>query len=124
MPTEKQLEKLAAEATRRRAAPTGPALGPADEMPPEYWASVLRDPQRRVQTAVPIQQRRLSEIPRHTLRVSCRRCDRTVEIQTADAIRLYGKNEIWKDAGRRLLDNGCQNRTGSHEDDGCWPAFE
>jgi hypothetical protein len=124
MPTEEQTEKLAAEAARRKPEPTSPPLGPADEMPPEYWASVLRDPQGRVQTGVPIQQRRLSEIPRHTLRVSCRRCDRIVEIQTADAIRLYGKNEIWKDAGRRLLDNGCQNRTGSYEDDGCWPAFE
>jgi hypothetical protein len=22
-----------------------------------------------------------------------------------------------------LLDNTCQNRTGRHEEDGCWPAF-
>jgi hypothetical protein len=53
-----------------------------------------------------------------------RRCDRIVEIQTTDAMRLYGPHTIWKDAGRRLLDNGCQIRTGSREDDGCWPAFE
>ena len=58
------------------------------------------------------------------LRVSCRRCDRVVEIQTADAVRLYGAQAVWKDAGRRLLDNGCQNRTGSHENDGCWSNFE
>jgi hypothetical protein len=25
---------------------------------------------------------------------------------------------------RRLLDNTCQQRTGKHEEDGCWPAFE
>jgi hypothetical protein len=41
---------------------------------------------------VPIQQRRLSEIPRHVLRVGCRRCGRVVEIQTADAVRLYGRH--------------------------------
>ncbi|MBB4261458.1 hypothetical protein GGD64_005508 [Bradyrhizobium sp. CIR3A] len=22
-----------------------------------------------------------------------------------------------------MLDNTCQNRTGRHEEDGCWPAF-
>ena len=125
MPSEKQMDKLAAEAARREAnAVPSPTPGPADPMPDAYWDAVLRDPRGRVQTGVPIQQRRLSEIPRHILRVTCRRCDRIVEIQTADAIRLYGKNEIWKDAGRRMLDSNCENRTGSHEDDGCWPAFE
>jgi hypothetical protein len=93
-------------------------------MPEEYWQSVLTDPRAGARTGVPIQQRRLSEISLHLLRVSCRRCDRVVEIQTADAVRLYGAQAVWKDAGRRLLDNGCQNRTGSHEDDGCWPNFE
>ncbi len=58
------------------------------------------------------------------LRVSCRRCDRTVEIQKADAVRLYGDKELWKDVAQRLLDNTCQQRTGRHEEDGCWPAFE
>jgi hypothetical protein len=38
--------------------------------------------------------RRLSEIQRHVLRISCRRCERTVENQTADAIRLYGGNAV------------------------------
>jgi hypothetical protein len=43
-----------------------------------------------------MRQRRLSEIQRHVLRISCRRCERTVEIQTADAVRLYGSNAVWK----------------------------
>jgi hypothetical protein len=30
------------------------------------------------------------------LRVACRRCGRTVEIQKADAVRLYGWKAIWK----------------------------
>ena len=60
----------------------------------------------------------------HVLRISCRRCERTVEIQTADAVRLYGGNAVWKDVAQRLLDNTCQKRTGRHEEDGCWPAFE
>jgi hypothetical protein len=127
MPTEKQMEKLAADAARREAtagpAPS-PTPGPADDMPQEYWDAVLRDRGLERANWIPIQNRRLSEIPRHLLRVSCRRCDRIVEIQTADAIRLYGQHAIWKDVGCKLLDVGCQERTGSREDDGCWPSFE
>jgi hypothetical protein len=58
------------------------------------------------------------------LRVSCRRRERIVEIQTADAIRLYGGNVVWKDVAQRLLDNTCHQRTGRHEEDGYWPGFE
>ena len=115
MPTPKQMEKLAAEAARRP--------GPDAPLPAEYWESVLKDP-RASATEVQIRQRRLAEIQRHVLRVSCRRCERTVEIQTADAIRLYGGNAVWKDVAQRLLDNTCQQRTGRHEEDGCWPGFE
>ena len=89
-----------------------------------YWQAVLAEPVARSSPGVPIQNRRLSEIPRHVLRVGCRRCDRIIEIQTTDAQRLYGQHAVWKDVGRRLLDDSCQQRTGSHEDDGCWPAFE
>jgi hypothetical protein len=56
--------------------------------------------------------------------VSRSRCGRTVEIQKADAVRLYGPLAVWKDVGQRLLDNTCQQRTGRHEEDGCWPVFE
>jgi hypothetical protein len=123
MPTPQQMEKLATEA-ERRAGPASPSPGPADDLSQEYWDAVLRDPRARVRTGVPIQQRRLSEIPRHVLRVACRRCARIVEIQTADAVRLYGSHAIWKDIGRQLLDNDCPARTGRHEEDGCWPWFE
>jgi hypothetical protein len=57
-------------------------------------------------------------------RVACRRCGRTLEIQKADAVRLAGPQAVWKDVGQRLLDNTCTQRTGRHEEDGCWPAFE
>ena len=120
MPTRKQMEKLAADANRR---PSPSAAAPNASLPAEYWESVLKDP-RACATGVQIRQRRLSEIQRHVLRVSCRRCERTVEIQTADAVRLYGGNGIRKDVAQRLLDNTCQQRTGRHEEDGCWPAFE
>ena len=90
--------------------------------PAEYWEAVLKDP-RAAATTTQVQQRRLSEITRHVLRVVCRRCERTVEIQRADALRLYGADAIWKDVGLRLLDNTCQERTGRLEEDGCWPAF-
>jgi hypothetical protein len=71
-----------------------------------------------------LRDRRLSEIPRHVLRVSCPRCDRALEIQTADAVRLYGGNATWKNVAQRLLDDTCQQRAGRHEEDGCWPNFE
>jgi hypothetical protein len=123
MPTPKQMEKLAAQ-PERRPPPASPSPGPADDLPEEYWDAVLRDPRARVRTGIPIQQRRLSEIPRHVLRVTCSRCDRIVEIQTADAVRLYGAHAIWRDVGGKLLDDGCRQRTGRLEEDGCWPSFE
>src|SRR6202140_3696274 len=120
MPTPKQMEKLAAEAAGR----PGPfAAGPDAPLPAEYWESVLKNP-RADATRAPMRQRRLSEIQRPVLRIACRRCERPVEIQTADAVRLYGVNAVWKDVAQRLLDNTCQQRTGRHEEDGCWPAFE
>jgi hypothetical protein len=120
MPTPKQMEKLAAEASRK------PALspeGPEGPLPPEYWQSLLQDP-RALSGGPRTRQTPLSEIQRHVLRVSCRRCGRTVEIQKADAVRLYGGKAIWKNVGQRLLDDTCQIRTGRHEEDGCWPSFE
>src|SRR5260370_27797011 len=120
MPPRKQMEKLAAHAARR---PAPPAAAPDAPLPAEYWESVLKDP-RAGATGIQMRQQRLSEIQRHVLRVSCRRCERTVEIQTADAVRLYGGNAVSKDVAQRLLDNTCQQRTGRHEEDGCWPAFE
>jgi hypothetical protein len=120
MPTPKQMEKLAAEAVRKSA---NPAAAPEAPLPLEYWDSVLKDP-RDGASAVQLRKRRLSEIQRHVLRVTCQRCERIVEIQTADAVRLFGGNAIWKDVAQRLLDDTCQQRTGRHEEDGCWPGFE
>src|ERR1700724_3060020 len=112
MPTPKQMEKLAAEVVRRP--PAASAAAPDAPLPAEYWDSVLKDP-RAGATGAQLRQRPLSEIQRHVLRVSCRRCERTVEIQTADAVRLHGGNAVWKDVAQRLLDNTCQQRTGRHE---------
>ena len=127
MPTPQQMEKLAASATARVNRPPSPPLGPADDMPPEYWLAVMDDPLAEAEPQAagsPIRALPLSKIPQHILRVSCRRCARTVQIQKADAVRLYGLEAVWKDVGQRLLDNTCQHRTGRHEEDGCWPAFE
>jgi hypothetical protein len=120
MPSPKQMEKLAAEAARR---PAIPVAAPDDPLRAEYWDSILRDP-RVGANGAQLRQRRLSEIQRHVLRVACRRCLRTVEIQTVDALRLFGANALWKDVGQRLLDDTCQQRTGRLEVDGCWPAFD
>jgi hypothetical protein len=120
MPTRKQMEKLDAEAAQR---PPAPAAAPDASLPAEYWDSLLKDP-RAAANDIQMRQRRLAEIRRHVLRVSCRRCERTVEIQTVDAIRLYGGNAVWKQVEQRLLDDACQERTGRYEEDGCWPDFE
>jgi hypothetical protein len=123
MPTPKQIEKLAA-VVGRKAPPVG-GLAPDDDLPPEYWESILRDvPADDMRSKPGVRMRRLVDIPQHLLRVSCRRCGRTVEIQKADAARLYRPDAIWRDVGQRLLDNTCTQRTGRHEEDGCWPVFE
>jgi len=123
MPTPKQVQRMAAVVGRN--APATPTSGPADEMPPEYWQAVLDDASIDARpSGNPIQKQRLGDIQRHVLRVTCRRCARTIEIQKADAIRLAGPRTAWKDLGQRLLDDTCQQRTGRHEEDGCWPSFE
>ena len=124
MPTRKQMEKLAVTAAARGNVPPTPTPGPGDEMPPEYWHSIMKDAAADASPRHSIRTQRLYEIQRHLLRVGCRRCGRTVEIQTADAARLYGGETEWKTVGQRLLDNTCQQRTGRHEEDGCWPSFE
>jgi hypothetical protein len=117
MPSLQQMERLASQPPPRT---TEPAPG---ESPDAWWDSVLSDPRATGKPWLPIQRRRLSEIPRHLLRVECLRCLRIVEIQKADALRLYGPHAVWKDVGTRLLDNTCQHRTGRLEEDGCWPSW-
>ena len=125
MPTRTQMAKMAAAVGRN--APPGRGLAPYDDLPPEYWRAPLAD--ARADEANPVARAsgralRLNEIPKHLLRVGCRRCGRTVEIQKADAVRLYGPAAVWRDVAKRLLDNTCQARTGRYEEDGCWPAFD
>lgn len=125
MPTPKQMQKTAALVGKN--VPQKPGLAPTDDLPPEYWRAILDDARADgADSRVSQSERslRLDQIPKHLLRVGCRRCGRTVEIQKVDAIRLYGPDAIWRDIGQRLLDNTCAVRTGRHEEDGCWPAFE
>lgn len=124
MPTPKQMERLAAKPSPPRPELT-PAGGLTDEMPPGYWDAVLSDHRAQSQpTGKPLQQRCLADISLHVLRVSCSRCERIVEIQRVDAIRMYGGGALWKDVGHRILDNTCDHRSGSREEDGCWPSFD
>ena len=125
MPTLNQMEKLAAADAVGGDAPRSPAVGPGDTMPPEHWQCVLEDVAVDARPSAPsIRTQRLSQIEGHLLRVTCSKCSRIVEIQKVDAVRLYGPDAVWKDVGQRLLDNTCQVRTGRHEEDGCWPAFD
>ena len=116
------MEKMASTVGRR--VPPAPALAPGDDLPPEYWQALLED--SRTDAGSPTASSaslRLGEISQHLLRVSCRRCGRTVEIQKVDAVRLYGERASWKEVGLRLLDDTCTQRTGRHEEDGCWPSY-
>jgi hypothetical protein len=121
MPTPKQMEKLASKPARPPRIDDPPPDAP---LPQQYWDALLWAPRATGRPWLPIQQRRLSEIPRELLRVECNRCLRCVEIQRLDAIRLYGPDTTWREVGQRLLDDGCRIRTGRHEEDGCWPDFK
>jgi hypothetical protein len=123
MPTAKQMEKMAA-ALDSKAPPTS-ALAPDVDLPAEYWQALLEDASADIRSpGSSIAALQLSEISQHLLRVGCRRCSRTVEIQKVDAIRLYGQRAVWKDVGRCLLDDTCTQRTGRNEEDGCWPFYD
>jgi hypothetical protein len=125
MPTPKQMEKLAAAAAVGKSVAPVRTPGPGDELTPEYWQALLDAAAAdRPPPGPSVRMQRLADIQRHLLRVASRRCGRTVEIQKADAVRLAGPQAVWKDVGQRLLDDTCQQRTGRHEEDGCWPSFE
>lgn len=99
-------------------------LAPDDDLPPEYWQALLENANAEIEpSGSSMVALRLTEIPQHLLRVSCRRCSRTVEIQKVDAIRLYGQHAVWKNVGQRLMDDTCTQRKGRHEEDGCWPFY-
>src|SRR5688572_28925179 len=101
MPSPKQMEKLAQEATRRLDRGR-PDPCPGDPLPDALWDAVLADPRAAGRPPLPIQQCLLSEIPRHVLRVECIRCFRIVEIQKLDAVKYYAPHAVWKDVGQRL----------------------
>jgi hypothetical protein len=118
MPNTKQMETLA----RGQARMTGSLTAPPPDQLPSEWQSVLADPRAGGKPWVRIEQRRLSEVPRELLRLECLKCLRCIEIQRADAIRLYGPHAVLKDVAMALLEQGCRARSGSHED-GCWPNW-
>ncbi|MDU6239024.1 MAG: hypothetical protein E6614_08680 [Bradyrhizobium sp.] len=125
MPNRKQMEEVARQLGRN--APLVRGLAPNDRQPDEYWQVLLEAAnaaERHLSPKGSLRQRRLGEITEHVLRVECRRCGRTVEIQKADAVRLYGSEAPWRDVGQRLLDDTCTQRTGRYEEDGCWPSLD
>jgi len=114
------MEKLARERVRLA---LGSDPAPNAPSPDAWWDSVLADPRAAGRPWLHISQRRISEIPRHVLRVDCLRCNRAVEIQKADALKLFGPHEIYKRVSQRLLDDTCRYRSGRLEEDGCWPDW-
>jgi hypothetical protein len=47
----------------------------------------------------------------------------TLSHKRADAIARFDVGSLWKHVATHLLADGCQHRTGRHEEDGCWPEF-
>ncbi|MGY3449176.1 hypothetical protein ACVILH_001518 [Bradyrhizobium sp. USDA 4353] len=118
------MEKMAA--TVGRDAPPARGLAPGDTLPEEYWRALLDAAEAdrgQATPGVPRRSLRLGQTREHVLRVGCRRCGRTVEIQKTDAQRLYGQDTPWKTVAQRLLDDTCTQRTGRYEEDGCWPSL-
>ncbi|MGY2938450.1 hypothetical protein ACVWZ6_008052 [Bradyrhizobium sp. GM6.1] len=114
-PTPKQAKaeetaRRLAEAQRRRA-------GVTDE--DAWWAAVLAD--SRAETRKPIGSRTLAEIRDSELRVECLKCFRVVALSREEALARYDGGSLWREVAVRLLADGCQQRTGRHEEDGCWP---
>jgi hypothetical protein len=118
-PALKQIEKLAVEASRK---PALPAEAPGEPLPPEYWQSVLQDP-RALSSGLQARQTPLSEIqPPAAGHLQPLRPDRRNSEGRCCAA-LWFRHGLEK-RGTLLLDNTCQQRTGRHEEDGCWPSFE
>lgn len=88
-----------------------------------WWAAVLDDP-RAAARPTPLQSKSLGEIRQQRLRVACFKCFRVVEITRDDAIARYDSGSAWKNVAMHLLADGCQHRTGRHEEDGCWPDYK
>ena len=99
MPTREQMEKLARDQDRLAAIEPAP-----DEPPPaEWWDSVLSDPRAAGKPWLPIQQRRLSEIPRHLLRVERLRCNRIFGPKVGPKQPVQDKTRHVRSRGREVL---------------------
>jgi len=68
MPSPKEFEKMAKQAVQQPPSPAPQVDG--------WWQSIMNDPALDRSTWVPIQQRRLSEIPRQVLRADSLRAHR------------------------------------------------
>jgi hypothetical protein len=126
MPTPKQMDKMAAAVGRK--APTARGLAPDDNLPPEYWKALLEDAGAgggHPGSGTSGRLLRLSQIPQHLLRVGCRRCGRTVEIQKG---RRQPPGTVRMRSGETSASGSwttpARNGTGRHEEDGCWPSFD
>lgn len=122
MPTRAQMEKMAHAVGRKAPQRMG---WPRTRLAGRILAGAPGRPsRRRSQSGAGRIRTRAAAGPNSSalLRVHCRRCGRTVEIQKVDAVRLYGRDANWRGVGRRLLNNSCSHRTGPHEEDGCWPS--
>lgn len=111
MPTPKQMENgITGGSTGDAGTAT---LGPPDDLPQDYWDAVLRDP-RGQDWMAPDPGRGGLGNPAACPAGIVPALHHTGGIQTADAVRLYGPHAICKEtASKGLLDNSCQQRTGS-----------
>jgi hypothetical protein len=117
----RQIEKLASK-PNWRPQPLIPAPGLRTLCQRRIGIPSFRNQRGQICSGVPIQQRRLSEIPRHVLRLCCRPVIGSWKSRPS-MLRIYRAHAVWKDVGMKLLDEGCGERTGHLEEDGCWTSF-
>jgi hypothetical protein len=119
MPPQSRWKHWPLEAARQ----PGPlAAAPDAPLPAEYWESVLNDP-RAGATGARCGSDVFPKIQRH---VTAHRLP-AASGQRGNSDRRCSPIVWPQRAGRRraaVLDNTCQQRTGRHEEDGCWPTFE
>ena len=127
MPSPKQMEKLAAAAAVRGNVPPVRTPGPGDEMPPEYWQAVLNDAAGDRGSPWPVPPSGRSGCP-----IFSGTCCGSPAAAAGGPSRSRrpmpsgwpGPTRSGRTSGSGLLDDTCQQRTGRHEEDGCWPSFE
>jgi hypothetical protein len=87
---------------------------------PELWTSLLTDARA---AGKPPSFRSSNAASPTSNAMCCASGARIVEMRKVDAVEYFGADALWKNVSQRLLDQTYTNRSGSHDEDGCWPDW-